>query len=142
VTARSIEAPARHEQLARLAALAHAAAHEAGFSEQDACRIELAVDEACANVIDHAYRHAAGRIWLSVHVTGPQSLMVTISDTGMAFDPDLTTRPAPNTENPTAGGLGMHIIRAVMDEVRFEHGVRLENGQVGNRLTLVKTNKT
>jgi len=96
--------------------------------------LRLAVDEACSNVIAHGYRGAAGTIRLAVAV-GDGRAVVTVTDEAAAFDPALV--PPPDLDAPWAerreGGLGWHLIRSVVDEVRHRPA-----GARGNVLTLVK----
>lgn len=115
---------------------------------EDACRgtrltdaacfdLKLAVDEACTNVIEHAYAGAGGTIAVSCAAEG-DGLRITIRDRGRAFDPARLTAPdvtAPSEER-TVGGLGWHLIRRSVDEVDYE---RDPSGE--NRLTLVKRSR-
>ena len=82
-------------------------------------RLQLAVHEACANIVDHAYRDGrTGRIRISLTVTtSPRRLIVDLHDTGEAFDP--STVPPPNLEEGQVHGYGLYLIRQVMDEVVY-----------------------
>lgn len=88
-----------------------------GWNESDSRAITLAVDEALANVIRHAYHgNADGRIELQCHVAGDE-LEFRLRDTGDA--PDLTRICARDIGCDKIGGLGTHIIRDVMDSVSY-----------------------
>jgi len=84
--------------------------------------VVLAVDEACANAIRHAYQgRADGRVELTLHAE-PGHLEFQVSDRGVPCPPECTTRRTP--EYPTAdevepGGLGIQLIYRVFDEVEF-----------------------
>ena len=72
----------------------------------------LSVDEACTNVIEHAYAYnSAGQITVSCTLNG-EKFTVTIEDNGAPFDP--TTIPEPNVnqglDERKAGGLGIYFM--------------------------------
>lgn len=96
-------------------------ARKAGFGEQGVYEIQLAVDEACANVVDHAYQGSdTGEIEVSCCLDD-QALTIRVRDWGKGFDlesiadPDLT---AP-LEERCLGGLGLFLVRQMMDQVEF-----------------------
>lgn len=82
--------------------------------------LQLAVEEACSNVIEHAY-HGQGGLLRVRFETANSDVVITLQDQGRAFDPDRVA--APNTTQPLSkrpvGGLGLHLMRSLMDEVRF-----------------------
>lgn len=87
----------------------------AGFGDGDVWALELALTEALANVVHHAYGgDPTQRIDLELQVSGG-STTVTITDSGVPFDPH-DYEPAP-LDTPRSGGYGVHLIREVMDEV-------------------------
>lgn len=93
-----------------------------GFGEPDVGQIILAVDEALANVIKHSYRGATDQpIRVRLQPTkGPKDcggLLVLVRDYGKAVDP-ATIQPR-NLDDVRPGGLGVHIIRSVMDEAEY-----------------------
>jgi len=99
---------------------------EIGLKEAIAAEITdklvLAVDEACTNIIKHAYHLKNDKdIILKVDVNG-QKVVVTITDFGDGFDPDTV----PDPDMPTymrqirVGGLGLHLMRALMDKVEYQ----------------------
>ena len=104
-----------------------------GFDEHDGNQISLAVDEALCNVINHGYsRRDDGRIWVSVWpIRDPAGLKFVIEDIGRQVNVD-EIKPR-NLDDIRPGGLGVHIIREVMDEVVYE-----QRSEGGMRLTLVK----
>lgn len=96
----------------------------------------LSIEEAVMNVITHAFTGVAPphRVTLSLDVT-TQRLRIELSDNGREFDPD--SAAAPDLTSPLAerepGGLGLHLIRTMMDRVEY----RREAGE--NRLVLEKS---
>jgi len=110
-------------------------ANNLGLSEADTFALQMAVDEACANVIEHAY---GGRRDGSIHITCQaleSSIVVTVQDHGKPFDPHSVPRPAADAplEERLESGLGLLLIEKLMDEVRFEF-----DDERGNVLTMVK----
>jgi anti-sigma regulatory factor (Ser/Thr protein kinase) len=87
----------------------------------------MAVDEACSNVFEHAYGCSAGDVYLSFETRG-KDVVISVHDHGRAFNPDGV--PAPDMslalEERPIGGLGLHLMRRLMDKVTFafspEHG--------------------
>ncbi len=96
--------------------------------------LQLAVDEACANVINHGYGGQAGRIDVTIEPVA-KGVQVVVRDWGGAFDPRVV--PAPDVEAPLEkrrlGGLGLFLMREVMDDVSFTF-----DAEKGNTLRMVK----
>ena len=87
-----------------------------------AARINLALEEAVCNVIMYAYPEGtAGTMDLDAVREGNQ-LRFTLADRGKAFDP--TAVPEANfsasLEDRPIGGLGIHLVRSIMDSIRYE----------------------
>jgi anti-sigma regulatory factor (Ser/Thr protein kinase) len=92
-----------------------------GFDEHSAFEIEISVYEACANVIEHAYRSDPGGV-IAIEVVGDSSkAVVTITDNGLRFPPsvDRNIDITRFIETRQDGGLGIYIIEACMDEIRY-----------------------
>ena len=97
--------------------------------------IQLAVDEACANVADHAYSGGEpGDMEVSCCLEG-QLLTIRVRDWGRGFDPKSVVVPDVDAplEERTLGGLGLFIVRQVMDYVQFTM-----DPETGNELRMVK----
>lgn len=108
---------------------------EEGFSSKEVYAIQTAVDEASANIIDHAYKgEDIGEIKISITAL-PDRIEIFIEDTGEPFDPDEV--PAPDItsllEVRKERGLGVFFIRKLMDEATFDC-----SSAECNTLTLIK----
>jgi serine/threonine-protein kinase RsbW len=104
------------------------------LDEQTTYELELAVDEACTNIVRHAYGGKGGEIEVTVEPR-EDGACVTLRDWGKSFDPDLVPTPdvtAP-LEERDPGGLGLFLIRSMVDDVHFEF-----DAELGNTLTMVK----
>jgi serine/threonine-protein kinase RsbW len=124
------------EPIARFVAQA---TEDAGLSERAAYAVQMAVDEACSNIIEHAYGgEGIGSIDCVYEVTTDR-LIITLRDKGRPFDPSLVSDPDFDVqlEDRVLGGLGVYLIRQLMDAV--DHRYEPEEGNV---LTLVKCRET
>ena len=93
-----------------------------GFDSDDISKIELAVDEACANVIKHAYGKNSGQT-IDVQIkTDNKKLMVIVSDKGKGFKPENLQFPDMKEylSEMRVGGLGIYLIETLMDKVDFD----------------------
>ncbi len=135
----SFEMASHPRYLAAARAMVANVAQRLNFDEVQCGRISLAVDEALCNVINHGYeRREDGRIWVKLWALdseedGPDEpgLMIVIEDNARQVDPD-AIQPR-DLEDIRPGGLGVYIIREVMDHAQYDQ--RREGGM---RLTLVK----
>lgn len=127
--------PAHFEALDSIREFVSQAARQAQMSEKDIYNLQLAVDEAASNIIEHAYEGLPdGKIELSLIVT-PSAFTIHLRDQGKPFDPASIAEPdvtAP-LDDRAIGGLGLFFMRKLMDEVRFS-----TSPQGGNLLTMVK----
>lgn len=116
--------PGRFEYLAQIAEFVTQAARTAGLSDDDVFHVEMAVDEACSNIIEHAYRYQPGEIDLACSAPEPGCLDITIRDRGEPFDPGAIPQPPlghlTDPDDLNEGGLGLYFMRKLMDDVRFE----------------------
>jgi len=138
---RQLVVPGRFECLTDIAVFVTQAAREAGLNNDEVFHVEMAVDEACSNIIEHAYASQPGDINLACNCPATGRFEVVIRDSGQPFDP--ADIPMPNVgaltdlDDLDEGGLGLYFMRKLMDEVRFE----FVPGQ-GNVLTMTKRAKT
>jgi len=114
-----LDIPARAEYvvLGRLA-LSGFLRRRAGFSDDAVADLKLALTEACSNSVRHAYDHDDGKVHIEFRM-GDDCVVLSIRDEGAGFHDDATECPdcqavpgLPEAE----GGLGISIIRAVVDE--------------------------
>jgi serine/threonine-protein kinase RsbW len=106
------------------------AARAFGFSEEDSANIVLAVDEACTNIIKHAYQYATDK---KIEVTiyhSKSSFEIRIFDNGKSFDPSIIRQPdlKEHIGHRKRGGLGVYLMKKLMDKVEynFHRGKRNE----------------
>lgn len=110
-------------------------ARTGGFSDKDVYNIQLATDEAASNIIEHAYEHIAdGVLELSCGMQGDLITIILI-DHGESFDPSEIPLPdlKADLSDRKIGGLGIFLMRKLMDEVHYE-----ANSPKGNVLTMKK----
>lgn len=109
------------DNLAGIRDFIKSAADQSGFSEDTTGKIILAVDEACTNIIKHAYKNSPeGNIFIKIKFNDPK-FSISITDEGSHFDP--TRVPEPNLreyyKEKRVGGLGVFLIKKLMDEVNY-----------------------
>lgn len=111
--------PSRTDNLEIIRKFVIGIAKKFGFNDESIGEIELAVDEACANVIKHAYRYdKTKKIDITVETNG-RKLTIIISDQGEGFDPEKLESSEQRLQKHARGGLGIALIKKVMDEVSF-----------------------
>lgn len=109
------------DNLALIRDFTKSAARKCGFTEETVDKIALAVDEACTNVIKHAYQYSPeGDIIVNINVNH-NKMAVSITDHGTNFDPSLVPEPDVKKyyRQHKIGGLGIYLMRKLMDEVNF-----------------------
>ena len=119
----------------RSASLSVRQARQVGFSDKEIYSIQLAADEASTNIIEHAYAGVEdGKIEIDCNIFDG-GLKIVMRDQGKPFDP--SSVPEPNVKADLSerkiGGLGMYLMRKLMDEVSYE-----SSAERGNVLTMVK----
>ena len=130
----TLEIPAKAEYVV-LGRLALAGlVRERRFSADAVADLKLALTEACTNSIRHAYDHERGQVHLSFEASADR-VVLKVRDEGGGFHDDDADCPecAAVGVDLTEGGMGISIIRAVVDEFRLDHP---DNG--GTILTLTK----
>ena len=130
--------PGRYESLTKIRDFVSQIAKKAGLNEADVYAVELAVDEACSNIIEHAYgEENVGEIQCTCQESR-WALTIMLRDHGKPFDP--TSIPQPDLSLPIErlkpGGAGLFLMRKMMDQVTFEF-----NSESGNTLTMTKRKK-
>ncbi len=131
----TLDVPSTTENLAMIREFVTRIAAQAGLSDVEVGQLELAVDEACANVIEHAYGADRTKQVMVRAIFDEDTLRIHVIDTGTGFDPteiqqqDLKDLIAKRK----TGGLGMRLIKTLMDEVHYD----IEPGK-RNELRMVK----
>lgn len=113
----------RFLSVARLTIAGVAARAEPEFSIDDIEDLKISVTEACTNVIDHAYPEECDEAdrFITVDCRFERGgLTIEVSDSGRGFDP--RTAADSGTELPKESGLGIPLMRNLMDEVEFGGG--------------------
>ena len=117
-----LEILSRPELLAPVRSMVISMAERFGFDEVECGHLALAVDEALANVIRHAYAGSPDeRIWITISLLqSPKRLFrIEIEDEGEQCDLDSIAPRDLNDVRP--GGLGVHLMREVTDRCTYEH---------------------
>ena len=124
-----------YDCLSEVGAIIHQAAEIAGLDERSTYQVETAVDEACSNIIEHAYGgEDRGDIQLECFSL-PGELKIIIKDQGKPFNPELIKAPSMDSplEDRSDHGLGLFFMRRWMDSVHFDF-----SKDNGNTLTMIK----
>ena len=108
-------------------------------NSKDIYSVQLAVDEACTNIIQYAYSNKSkGQILIQCMLSSENNqFTVTITDWGKSFDPKIVPKPdtESNLNERKEGGLGLFLINKFMDSVKYT------SAQNMNKLVIVKTLK-
>ena len=111
------------------------AAQEAGFNSKEAYAVQLAVDEACSNIIEHGYcGEQQAEICCGYEVLD-KGLKITIQDWGKPFKPEAIPEPDFDVDlcDLKPRGAGLYFMNKLMDKVEFD----FESGD-GNILVMIK----
>ena len=119
---KTVQFAAKFEYLDEIREFVGTIARDAGFGDKDVYNIQLATDEAASNIIEHAYEKITdGVLELSCGVHNGLITIVLI-DHGESFDP--SEIPLPDLKADLSarkiGGLGIFLMRKLMDEVHYE----------------------
>jgi anti-sigma regulatory factor (Ser/Thr protein kinase) len=110
-------------------------ARAGGFSDKDVYNIQLATDEAASNIIEHAYEKISdGILELSCGMQD-DAIKIILIDRGESFDPSEVPLPdlKADLSDRKIGGLGIFLMRKLMDEVHYE-----PKPDKSNVLTMIK----
>ena len=131
----SIRIPSDPQQLYLMRRLVREISAAGGFNDEETGRIVLALDEACTNVIRHAYCGDTKKNIVIEAGCREDGVCFVVIDEGIKPDPqDIKPRPLGEIE---PGGLGTHFIQVVMDEVTYD-----TTTGPGTRLTMIKRRKS
>lgn len=114
---------ARHELVETAVRFVASIAQAQGMRAEDIPRLELALEEACVNVVEHAFAGDERAHYQVIVEARPPNLVVSVEDRGLPFD----------LRHPKES-LGLQLMRAFADRVEF-----LNLGREGKRVELVKS---
>lgn len=117
----TIRIDSRTERLIEVRQFVSDAARRFGFGDDEISKIALAVDEACTNIIKHAYKFDPTKK-LTIKVKSHDNVFeIAIQDTGVQFNPEAIH--APDMKEYLAhyrhGGLGVYLMKSLMDKVEY-----------------------
>jgi len=127
--------PGKYESLEKIRRFVVQTAEDAGLDQSAVYAVELAVDEACCNIIDHAYgEEGVGDIICSI-ADEPSVIRIVLEDKGLPFDPSKVPAPQLNLplEKLKMRGVGFFLMQKLMDEIYYQ-----SSPTSGNVMTLVK----
>ena len=107
--------PSKAEWVAVARLAVAAVANRLNFSIEDIEDVKLAVAEACTNCIQHA--NGSDQIEITCE-TEPEGLTVRVRDHGHGARPEAVTNR--KSAEPRVGGLGVFLIRSLMDSVEYD----------------------
>ncbi len=131
----SVQFIAKFEYLDEIREFVGDIARAGGFNAKEVYNIQLAADEAASNVIEHAYAGVHdGLLELSCGVKG-NTITIILVDHGESFDPSEIPLPdlKADLSERKIGGLGIFLMRKLMDEVHYEN-----RPNKSNVLTMIK----
>lgn len=125
--------PAKTEYLV-LARLALAGiARQVPMDEAVLADLKLAVTEACGNAVRHAHGGTQGVVRVRYEMTG-ETIEIAVEDEGPGIPAVVPAAATPDVDNLSEGGMGLAIIRAVVDELQID-------GREGGTGTVVRMRK-
>lgn len=81
--------------------------------------VQLAAQEICANIVDHAYVRDDGRITAEITLQdAPKRLVIDLYDQGVPFEPEVIA--VPDLDQVQVRGYGLFLAQALLDELRYE----------------------
>ena len=89
-----------------------------GFQTEDTDKLVLAVDEACTNVIRHAYQNSGDKRIVVTFRFDEDRFYIEIRDFGTGADP--ATFKGRDLVDVRPGGLGIHFIKSAVDRIEYE----------------------
>ena len=119
---RSLTLPNDVQTIPQLAEFVEGVGEELGFDMEDTMGLNLALEEAVVNVMTYAYpKGTLGTVQIDAEAND-QRLKLVITDQGSPFDPtakedaDITL----SVEDRPIGGLGIFLVRQLMDSINYE----------------------
>ena len=108
------------ENIAEVVGFVAETAGEFGVHPKRVMHLELAIEEAVANICSYAYAVPPGEVTVKIE-KDREYIRIEISDKGVPFDPLALEEPdiKSELENREVGGLGIFLIRRMLDEVHY-----------------------
>lgn len=131
----NITFPARFEFLDEIREFVAQVARTGGFNEKEIYSLQLAADEAASNIIEHAYEDMPDAFIDMTCDMQDDVIIITMHDTGRSFNPSKVKKPNLKADlaDRQIGGLGIYLMRKLMDKVSYESDAR-----TGNLLVMTK----
>lgn len=137
----TLEVPCKYRHLRMIRHAVVELARRSGMGEAQAAQLEMAIDEACTNVIEHSYggeRRARRASDSGIRLTMMRCrdrLVIEIYDHGEGFEPQNVRPPTAEEylQQSRGRGLGLYIIQKFVDDMDYRR-----NGPAGNCLRLTK----
>ena len=130
----AIELKTEPAELTRLAEAIDQFCRSGSVPDADRFALQVALEETVMNIINHGFKRETGRAIRVTLAADDRAVTVVSKDDAPAYDP--LARPEVDTSLPIeerpVGGLGVHLIKKLMQEARYER----RNGM--NILTLVR----
>jgi serine/threonine-protein kinase RsbW len=128
----TLSVPGRAEYVSTVRLAVSSLAAKSGFDIEAIEDIKVAVSEACSNILCHS-KIGEGHIYRVACTVHDDRLEITVADDGVGFNADTYEAAAPSEECLQVGGLGIYIIKTLMDDVK----VTSEEG-AGTLIQMVK----
>lgn len=111
-----ISLPSKPEYVSIARMTSSAIANKMGFNIEEIEDIRVAVGEACNNAVIHGCGNDCN--FNIAFTVGDDKFIIEIKDNGKGFDMDKC--PSPDICNPRESGLGIFIIKSLMDDINVE----------------------
>ncbi|MBP7652309.1 ATP-binding protein [Candidatus Dependentiae bacterium] len=96
-----------------------------GFTGKSLYQIQLGVEEAVVNVIQHAFAEGEQSEFDIICEKIPLGIKITVKEKGIPFDPEKLPKYDPSSisseNNKSSSGLGVYLMKEIMDEVSFHN---------------------
>lgn len=127
--------PGLFKSLAEVSEFVRKAAERGGFSEIEVYEVQLAVDEAFSNIIEHAYGGEGQGDIECICLDTKGEIKIVLHDWGKAFDPGKVPEPdfSLPIEELNSGGAGLILMNKIMDKTEFKF-----SKDEGNYLVMTK----
>ena len=113
----ALSVPGKPEYIGTVRMTVAHVASRLGFDIEAIDDIKVAVSEACTNIVLHAHENKDCSYEVVLEVEEEKKLMITVKDTGVGFGVEDYVEPVLGESQ--GSGLGIFIIRALMDEVEL-----------------------